>query len=796
MRSTSRFLLTVFVATASSLTLPAGSAKLVHAQSINASEVPVGSLIDFKTAEGGVEGIVLDVQLDSVWVRKGSDSESTEFVVLPVPSIRSMRIKQTSAIWTLQTETPTKWELLDESGGTDSGGATIYSVTKQEIASLDAYTGLTRWRLPSAPYVGSELDRLKGIEGLSRESLVLLLLESDDEHARVVALNSATGELEWELRDAFTYPPSDLESFPILSLRELDRLFLYFNRDGPLLVESISGNVVWHSKSLFGRPVPDPGRGAAYPVVDDSVVYVPTQRGVAALSLDDGVRRWEMWDDDRFMPSLMRLTPWGLLVVGWDIDHAGASGRLQLSLLDTTDGKVLWDLRPEEGSRAVIRADSVFLAGISMIEAIDIASGGSRTLAKWKPPSKVGKFIMALQDFSMDEQGYYLGWSFGSMTLSSQGREKSRIKLEPPGATIGEAFAAGIVGLPWTRRSGAGNPGSWYVYTGEPINPSITGFNLARIDQRKGAISGRVWIDERKPDYWITPGLALVLRKGEKMEQISAYPFTGCETLENAIAVGSESFVDTLMARGMRPGFHSENECQPVLAAASAERPLMVAKLLADGWSSDESSPEGWTPLHFASRDGDSEVVRLLLESGAPVAGATRGRYPWTPLLLAVKEGHDSVAALLDRHGAVEESSRLSLMRSWSYLEEVDVQAAGSEREAALAASSVLRYPPRYRSLFCYQSLAVGLESQWPDDCDREVEENRLDPFAYLIRGHSRGLAGDLAGAEADFRECARLDPFDALADHCLFAAEGVARGSAPEPLPEKVLDLSGPIPE
>jgi len=766
------------------------------AQSVDATDIPGGSRIDFDTSEGGFKGVVLAVGADSVRIAMENDSDAPSVVEFPITAIRSMRIEESSPFWTLTARGPAKWELSAEEDGEGPSQARIYLVTEEEIAALDAYSGESLWRVPSSPYLDGELDRLMEIKGLTGEPLVLLLLESNDDRARLIGLNSETGDIEWELNEVFTQPPSDLNSAPIVPLPEMGKLFVYFNRDGPLLVDPSNGSVIWHSKALYGRPVQDPGRGAAVPVADHSAVYVPTQRGVSALDIADGARRWEVWNDDSFMPSRLHITPWGLVVVGRDIDHAGATGRLQFSLLDTADGSVLWDLKPEEGARAAIRSDSIFVAGLGTLQVIDIPSGEARTLTQWRPPSDASKFRMALEGFSMDQRGFYLGWSFGSITLNADGRERSRIKLAPPGATLGEALTAGIVGFPFSRRIGAGRPGSWYVFTGEPIRPEITGFNLARIDQREGTISGRVWIDERKPAYWIIPGLTVLVRGSEEEQTIAAYPFTGCEPLIVAAAAGSRTLLDTLMARGVRPGQTSSAGCQPVLVAARAGNTSMVEDLLARGWSQDESSREGWTALHFAASKGNAELADILLNAGSSAAVPTRGRYPWTPLLLAVQGGHDPVVALLEERGAVEEESRLSLMRSWSNLIDGALEDAVAERVATLGVVAEPRYPPRYRALFCYQSSRTGMESPWPDDCDQEVSDYGDDPFSHLARGYAKALAEDLPGAEEDFRECARQDPFDELAATCLFAAEEVARGSAPEPLQQHTLNLSGPMPE
>ena len=58
----------------------------------------------------------------------------------------------------------------------------------------------------------------------------------------------------------------------------------------------------------------------------------------------------------------------------------------------------------------------------------------------------------------------------------------------------------------------------------------------------------------------------------------------------------------------------------------------------------------GKTPLHVAARNGDAEIVNLLLQDGALVNA--RNRFNRTPLQMAVFGGHRQVAQTLLDNGA------------------------------------------------------------------------------------------------------------------------------------------------
>ena len=64
----------------------------------------------------------------------------------------------------------------------------------------------------------------------------------------------------------------------------------------------------------------------------------------------------------------------------------------------------------------------------------------------------------------------------------------------------------------------------------------------------------------------------------------------------------------------------------------------------------DVNGPDGNRPLHYASQQGEIEVVRLLLERGAEV-GATN-KAGETALDLARKNGHKGVVELLTSRGS------------------------------------------------------------------------------------------------------------------------------------------------
>jgi len=89
----------------------------------------------------------------------------------------------------------------------------------------------------------------------------------------------------------------------------------------------------------------------------------------------------------------------------------------------------------------------------------------------------------------------------------------------------------------------------------------------------------------------------------------------------------------------------------PVADAVMKRDGEAVRTLIKGGADVNAAQGDGMTALHWAARNGDVELTRLLLFAGANVKASTRlGGY--TPLLLAAQQGHAPVIAALIAAGA------------------------------------------------------------------------------------------------------------------------------------------------
>jgi len=76
-----------------------------------------------------------------------------------------------------------------------------------------------------------------------------------------------------------------------------------------------------------------------------------------------------------------------------------------------------------------------------------------------------------------------------------------------------------------------------------------------------------------------------------------------------------------------------------------------VKQLLTQGVDVNVRSKRGWTPLHWATKYGNREIVDLLLANGADVNAETDINQ-LTPLHYAAIENHQAMAELLVLNGA------------------------------------------------------------------------------------------------------------------------------------------------
>lgn len=128
---------------------------------------------------------------------------------------------------------------------------------------------------------------------------------------------------------------------------------------------------------------------------------------------------------------------------------------------------------------------------------------------------------------------------------------------------------------------------------------------------------------------------------------------TGETVLMTAARTGDAEVVTALLARGADANAREKSYGQTALMWAVSNKNLEATRILMDHGAdiaAHSSTGAGFTPLHFAAREGALEIARLLLAKGANLnATATNGS---SPLLVATVRGHVSLAKYLLEQGA------------------------------------------------------------------------------------------------------------------------------------------------
>ena len=102
------------------------------------------------------------------------------------------------------------------------------------------------------------------------------------------------------------------------------------------------------------------------------------------------------------------------------------------------------------------------------------------------------------------------------------------------------------------------------------------------------------------------------------------YPLTkrdihGGTLLHVASLVGSQRALTFLLAHGADPNATNSAGSTPLMVAASENRPATVNALLSAGSSSASRTNAGDTALHHALLCRDQELIKALIDHGAPV---------------------------------------------------------------------------------------------------------------------------------------------------------------------------------
>ncbi len=130
----------------------------------------------------------------------------------------------------------------------------------------------------------------------------------------------------------------------------------------------------------------------------------------------------------------------------------------------------------------------------------------------------------------------------------------------------------------------------------------------------------------------------------KKTNRFTQYSFGNTGLLE-AVKNNEIKKVRIRLVKGADVNFVGPDGKTPLHIASWNGNTEIVKLLVAKGANVNAVDNEGWTPLHRASRNGHTEIVKLLLAAGANVNAVDEDEY--TPLHPASRHGHIEVVKLL-----------------------------------------------------------------------------------------------------------------------------------------------------
>ena len=129
------------------------------------------------------------------------------------------------------------------------------------------------------------------------------------------------------------------------------------------------------------------------------------------------------------------------------------------------------------------------------------------------------------------------------------------------------------------------------------------------------------------------------------------YELAGITELMLRSMLGHEAAVKVLLDGDVKPNVKEVSDNQTaLLSAVVGGHNVSVAMLHEQGADISMRDSRGFTPLHYATQEGQEKIVKILLEKGANAN--VRCRYGHTPLVYAIEECQEKIVAMLLDKGA------------------------------------------------------------------------------------------------------------------------------------------------
>jgi outer membrane protein assembly factor BamB len=422
--------------------------------------------------------------------------------------------------------------------------------TNDGIVMIDLRTGETMWDSTAVP-----LEKVRGHFPVPQHDMVLVYGEAPESKRTFVAVDLATGEVRWQqdtlLRKSPNMPRAEsVRSFvghqpPLVDSDTT--LILNVSKDGPMRIDSRSGELLWRLD--LDKDAPHLRAGYAPMLYEDGVLFTPYEKKLMAVNTSDGSVIWDRKGGFRSRVTQMDLAAHGLVVRGQKPhnDPSQLGSDFFVDLLDPETGTSVWERDFKDlkvNAPFILDGDAIFIPDRKEFVALDYADGSALRLAEFEfeGGERPNMLEIAGTNFLISANQNFL-------SLDRGGTIRYHLYYESPGrslleniAVVASAAAAGysveeMAKLPdadlpdWVdggtlrRFRSAENWANFaYAYTKQPDSSGREGFSLVRLDKRSGEEIGRVWIEKRRADYVIDRLSGIVFVK-ESNEEIFAVKF-------------------------------------------------------------------------------------------------------------------------------------------------------------------------------------------------------------------------------------------------------------------------------
>ena len=397
------------------------------------------------------------------------------------------------------------------------------------------------------------LDSVAGFAVLPERNLLLGHGPAGDSGYRVVAATLDSGAVRWRADSLFARVP-DLRKrrkelatawwHPVLV--DSDTTMVLFPRQGgPMRLDSRTGALLWRLDSLAEVEPPLTLAGYA-PITHDTaagVVLVPFENYLMAVRVADGRTLWRTPEKFPSRLAEIRVTPQGYLVRGYfKGNRPSPKVGPFVDLLDPATGGSRWPAAArdlDDASAMTVVGDTAWLAGRGKLIGLALATGATTVRAEYKLRSdEVPATLETRESMLLVTSPHNL------VGITPSGEVRWQLHYPPPGASlfsqiVGATLLIGIgavtnttpIYLPgpktvadprWTRAIEARR--YVHILTGAKDPAGTKGFSVVRLEKATGKEAGRVWVNQRRPDFRID-GASGVLYLIQDRREIAALRF-------------------------------------------------------------------------------------------------------------------------------------------------------------------------------------------------------------------------------------------------------------------------------